>query len=1068
MDNKKFNRSNYTLRLLPLILLLSLAAQAQPGGYTEGTQVCWQFNSRDHGYFRAVGWNSATDHILIFFPGDGETSCANYDGMEPGLILRDGAGGSNWNGVTTLPAEAGGGSRKWMVFTMTNHGNQPDVYAADISEFLNSIGETIDASWSGRIHYAGGSGGPGRANAFFNNTTSNPYRTFHSTGIWMSTALYTVSSNSPAKNYCWYGDADTNPGTPPSFTINVYNQLPGVENVDKFLGVTVGGGHSNTTWGDCMDISGTTVEDNRWIWMIVEGEDLIEDPTYPETHKIQLDFSMWFDIVGTVQKSTELLIDGDTTTSGYPNFFDGYVITTNHNEGLWIKLDSFINTPKIRVFNNNNSSIDVGFQFYYSRSDTTRHSPWYYADLPDNGWSYVDSFNSRAWSDSVRWIKIDVPDIPTGFCEIQVYGNTLGVAPSVYPSSQPEPDDPGKFFMGYGKVFTDTLTDDAGYTQRHQGDAGRIDTALRTSQLAGGTWTDGKTLVVSDGGNSEELTYQPAKRNGRKQWSYFANIRKAFEDPIGNVQRKDILPFSDSTDLASWVYVERMHFAVAAWFGFNTSVNTTGYSIINIPGAERGRGYFDYIEIGNEDMQHWNGPNKFHSPRVQYLKIKAGYNGAKAADPNIKVIVGAFTGVRPDRFRALWFMHYWYYQEEASTFPADAIAFNEYSTTAGGQHGSDPPYDGVPPEIFNLKAKLDSNVTIRDQFFPGKELFCTEFGYDGYAYGVVGSNLDTTDHNSNYNVPDIPGQTRDQTKSYWTMRWYEILASSRWSRAMQYSQRSLAGGDFATTGFSYDIALPGNPSTYLPAYMQQFIPGRWTTGGCCSTLPSDLYWYMTCRAYRLRDFNAWPSIIANGDSTDVWVQRYTHTSDADSLIYSVWMGTSDNSTTSNYVINIPNVQTATLVTPALGDKDGSTTVLNITGSDVTVPTVNEGVQYILVTVDAGANQSPTAAAGTDQTITLPTSQVTVNGSSSSDPDGTISTYLWTKISGPATFTITNANIASTTITGLVQGTYVFRLTVTDNESATDTDDITITVNAAAGPSNTQQFFRGSLKNKFRN
>ena len=38
---------------------------------------------------------------------------------------------------------------------------------------------------------------------------------------------------------------------------------------------------------------------------------------------------------------------------------------------------------------------------------------------------------------------------------------------------------------------------------------------------------------------------------------------------------------------------------------------------------------------------------------------------------------------------------------------------------------------------------------------------------------------------------------------------------------------------------------------------------------------------------------------------------------------------------------------------------------------------------------------------------------------------------------------------TTTLTNLVQGTYVFRLTVTDNSGATATDDVTVTVNAAA-------------------
>lgn len=96
---------------------------------------------------------------------------------------------------------------------------------------------------------------------------------------------------------------------------------------------------------------------------------------------------------------------------------------------------------------------------------------------------------------------------------------------------------------------------------------------------------------------------------------------------------------------------------------------------------------------------------------------------------------------------------------------------------------------------------------------------------------------------------------------------------------------------------------------------------------------------------------------------------------------------------------------------------------------------------------AATNKPPTAAAGADQTITLPANSITLNGSGT-DADGTIAAYSWTKVSGPASGAIASASASSTTVTGLVQGTYVFRLTVTDNKGATATDDVSIVVNAA--------------------
>ena len=52
------------------------------------------------------------------------------------------------------------------------------------------------------------------------------------------------------------------------------------------------------------------------------------------------------------------------------------------------------------------------------------------------------------------------------------------------------------------------------------------------------------------------------------------------------------------------------------------------------------------------------------------------------------------------------------------------------------------------------------------------------------------------------------------------------------------------------------------------------------------------------------------------------------------------------------------------------------------------------------------NKPPIAVAGPDQVITLPTDSISLAGSASNDPDGTISDRFWKTISGPASFRIT--------------------------------------------------------------
>jgi hypothetical protein len=102
------------------------------------------------------------------------------------------------------------------------------------------------------------------------------------------------------------------------------------------------------------------------------------------------------------------------------------------------------------------------------------------------------------------------------------------------------------------------------------------------------------------------------------------------------------------------------------------------------------------------------------------------------------------------------------------------------------------------------------------------------------------------------------------------------------------------------------------------------------------------------------------------------------------------------------------------------------------------------------TTAAPANIPPTANAGAPQTITLPTNTVNLSGSLSNDPDGTIVSYAWVKQSGPAAGTIVSPASVNTVVNNLtLVGSYVYKLTVTDNQGATGTATVTITVNNGA-------------------
>ena len=92
------------------------------------------------------------------------------------------------------------------------------------------------------------------------------------------------------------------------------------------------------------------------------------------------------------------------------------------------------------------------------------------------------------------------------------------------------------------------------------------------------------------------------------------------------------------------------------------------------------------------------------------------------------------------------------------------------------------------------------------------------------------------------------------------------------------------------------------------------------------------------------------------------------------------------------------------------------------------------------------NQPPIVQAGPNQTVDAG-DKVTLRGSAS-DPDGTVETYRWEQVDGPSVL-LSNANQASASFVALqvVKGsvTLTFRLAVTDDNDATATDDVVVTI-----------------------
>jgi len=130
--------------------------------------------------------------------------------------------------------------------------------------------------------------------------------------------------------------------------------------------------------------------------------------------------------------------------------------------------------------------------------------------------------------------------------------------------------------------------------------------------------------------------------------------------------------------------------------------------------------------------------------------------------------------------------------------------------------------------------------------------------------------------------------------------------------------------------------------------------------------------------------------------------------------------------------------------------------INSTGTQTATATLSSNSTWGAVCVtyksQAVANSIPTANAGVDQSV-VAQQTVTLDGTASSDSDGSVVAYSWTQISG-TTVTLSNANASQPTFLSPASGsgaTLVFGLVVTDNSGDDSVQDtVTITVAAAVG------------------
>lgn len=141
------------------------------------------------------------------------------------------------------------------------------------------------------------------------------------------------------------------------------------------------------------------------------------------------------------------------------------------------------------------------------------------------------------------------------------------------------------------------------------------------------------------------------------------------------------------------------------------------------------------------------------------------------------------------------------------------------------------------------------------------------------------------------------------------------------------------------------------------------------------------------------------------------------------------------------VISDTTAPTPTLIAPEVSADE--TLIFDVTVTDNQGGSSQDSVSITVVNI----NIPPSSVAGSDQAVDELT-EVTLSGSGSSDPDGTLTRFSWLQTDGPS-ITLNDSNQVTSRFTAPnVENVEVltFELTVTDNDNATDTDTVDIIVN----------------------
>ncbi len=218
-------------------------------------------------------------------------------------------------------------------------------------------------------------------------------------------------------------------------------------------------------------------------------------------------------------------------------------------------------------------------------------------------------------------------------------------------------------------------------------------------------------------------------------------------------------------------------------------------------------------------------------------------------------------------------------------------------------------------------------------------------------------------------------------------------------------------------------------------------------GGILGVGATDGTWSIHFATLEVTYTNQVPSANAGADRTvmegsTVTLQASGNDPEGGPLAYS-W------SQTSGPTVTLSTGPEPTFTAPTLATNNPTSLTFSLQAQDDHGQQTTDTIQ---ITVQ-NHNQPPVARAGSDRPAKT-SEMVTLDGSTSTDPDEDPLTYSWSQTDGPVV-QLHAANTATPGFTAATSGIHTFQLTVLDGHDGSHSDSITITVSTATTPPATE-------------